>query len=199
MPDGVVRNVQGNVVDKQVDKLQDIHDKISEIDLDGNVRRELRGIRHADKGIDYDNLEDPNQKKQYDARIAGIEIEAKNWKKLEEKEPENSIKKELFKLANDFCVVKKSEMELRAGLRPKSEDAQKDLDEESRNNDLTRFERFKRWAKENIAGVSAVAISIAGIVTAVVMTGRNAIKKAAKPVGQFGKALANVAKKAGLP
>ncbi len=69
----------------------------------------------------------------------------------------------MFKLANDFCVVKKSEMELRAGLRPKSEDAQKDLDEESRNNDLTRFERFKRWAKENIAGVSAVAISIAGL------------------------------------
>ena len=28
------------------------------------------------------------------------------------------------------------------------------------------------------------------------MTGRNAIKKAAKPVGQFGKALANIAKKA---
>ncbi len=62
---------------------------------------------------------------------------------------------------------------------------------------ITRFERFKKWAKENITGVSAVAISVAGIITAVVMTGRNALKKAAKPVGQFGKALANIAKKAG--
>ena len=46
-------------------------------------------------------------------------------------------------------------------------------------------------------GVSAVAISVAGIVTAVVMAGRNAAKKGAKAVGDFGKALANLAKKAG--
>ena len=196
MPDGVVRNVQENVVAEQGDKLQDIHDKISKIDLDGNVRRELRGIRYADKGIDYDNLGDPNQKAQYDAKISGIETETKHWKELEKKE-QDPVKKELFKLANDFCVVKKSEMELKAGLRPKSDDAQKDLREETEKNDLTRFERFKKWAKKNITGVSAVAISVAGIVTAVVMTGRNALKKAAKPVGKFGKALANLAKKAG--
>ncbi len=44
--------------------------------------------------------------------------------------------------------------------------------------------------------MSAVAISVAGIITAAVMTGRNTLKKVAKPVGQFGKALANIAKKA---
>ena len=52
-------------------------------------------------------------------------------------------------------------------------------------------------AKENITGVSAIAISVAGIITATVMAGRNAVKKGAKAVGQFGKALANLAKKAG--
>ena len=44
--------------------------------------------------------------------------------------------------------------------------------------------------------MSAVAISIAGIITTVVIAGRNAVKKGAKAVGQFGKAFANVAKKA---
>ncbi len=44
--------------------------------------------------------------------------------------------------------------------------------------------------------MSAVAISIAGIITTIVIAGRNAAKKGAKAVGQFGKALANVAKKA---
>ncbi len=68
--------------------------------------------------------------------------------------------------------------------------------EEAERNDLTRFERFKKWAKENITGVSAVAISIAGIITTVDIAGRNAAKKGAKAVGQFGKALANIAKKA---
>jgi type II secretory pathway pseudopilin PulG len=52
--------------------------------------------------------------------------------------------------------------------------------EEARTNDLTRFEKFKRWAKENIAGVSAVAISIAGIITTVVIAGRKAVKQATK-------------------
>ncbi len=71
------------------------------------------------------------------------------------------------------------------------------IGEETERNDLTRFERFKKWAKENITGVSAIAISVAGIITATVMAGRNAVKKGAKAVGQFGKALANLAKKAG--
>ncbi len=90
-------------------------------------------------------------------------------------------------------------MEGKANQRPTSEDAQKELREEAERNDLTRFERFKKWAKRNITGVSAVAISVAGIITAAVMAGRNALKKAAKPVGQFGKALANFAKKAAPP
>ncbi len=50
------------------------------------------------------------------------------------------------------------------------------IGEETERNDLTRFEKFKKWAKENITGVSAVAISVAGIITAAVMTGRNALK-----------------------
>ncbi len=87
-------------------------------------------------------------------------------------------------------------MEVRAGKRPESEEALSMIQEETERNDLTRFERFKKWAKENITGVSAVAISIAGVITAAVMAGRNALKKAAKPVGKFGKALANIAKKA---
>ncbi len=60
------------------------------------------------------------------------------------------------------------------------------IQEEAQRNDFTRFERFKKWAKENIAGVSAVAV----------IAGRSAVKKGAKAVGQFGKALANDAKKA---
>ena len=88
-------------------------------------------------------------------------------------------------------------MEVKGGQRPESEDVQEMIREEALTNDLTRFERFKKWAKENITGVSAVAISIAGIITAAVVAGRNAVKKGAKAVGQFGKALANIAKKAG--
>ena len=195
MSDEAVESVQENVAGSLEDLVQDKYDYISKNDLDGNIEREIRGIPYVDKDIDYDNLEDPNQKIQYDSKIASLKKHAKYWKDLGEKE-QDPTKKLLYDTAKELCIAKKSLMEVRAGKRPESEEALSMIQEETERNDLTRFERFKKWAKKNITGVSALAISVAGIVTAVVMTGRNAIKKAAKPVGQFGKALANLAKKA---
>ncbi len=196
MSDKAAESVQESVVGSLEDLVQDKYDYISKNDPDKNIEREIRGIPYVDKNIDYDNLEDPNQKDQYDAKIAGLKEDIKHWKNLEEKE-QNPTKKLLYKTTKELCITKKSLMEVRAGKRPESEEAQTMIGEETERNDLTRFERFKKWAKKNITGVSAVTISVAGIITAAVMTGRNTLKKVAKPVGQFGKALANIAKKAG--
>ncbi len=196
MSDEAAESVRENVAGSLEDLVQDKYDYISKNDPDKNIEREIRGIPYVDKNIDYDNLEDPNQKDQYDAKIAGLKEDIKHWKNLEEKE-QDPTKKLLYKTAKELCITKKSLMEVRAGKRPESEEVQTMIGEETERNDLTRFERFKKRAKKNITGVSAVAISVAGIITAAVMTGRNALKKVAKPVGQFGKALANIAKKAG--
>ncbi len=91
--DEVRKSVREDFVAEQGKKLQVIHDKISEIDLDGNVRRELRGIRYADENIDYDNLEDPDQKKQFDAKISGMDIEAENWKNSKRRSDKAQSKK----------------------------------------------------------------------------------------------------------
>ncbi len=131
-----------------------------------------------------------------DKRSKSLKEDIKHWKDLEEKE-QDPTKKLLYKTAKELCDAKKSYMEVRTNQRPESEDALSMIQEEVERNDLTRFERFKKWAKENLVGVSAVAISVAGIITTVVISGRNAVKKGAKAVGQFGKALANLAKKAG--
>ncbi len=93
-------------------------------------------------------------------------------------------------------TVARAHLVLKAGFRPESEEALSMIQEEVKTNDLTRYERFKKWAKKNIAGVSAVAISVAGIITTIVMAGRKAVKQGAKAVGKFGKAIANLAKKA---
>ncbi len=131
-------------------------------------------------------MEDPNQKAQYNAKIAGFKANIEPWKELEEKE-QDPVKKRLYKTAKELCIVKMSYMEVKAGFRPESEEAFSMMQEEVRTNDLTRFERFRNWAKENITGVSAVAISIAGIITTIVVAGRSAVKKGAKAVGQFGR------------
>ena len=173
-----------------------MYDEIHNDDLDKNIVREIDGIMRVDDAVDYDNLADPNQKDQYDLKIAGLKVNIGHWRYMEQQE-RNPTKKQLYKTAKELCIAKKSYMEVRANQRPESEEALSMTREEVERNDLTRFERFKRWSKENLVGVSAVAISVAGIITTVVISGRNAVKKGARADGKFGKALANLAKKAG--
>ncbi len=196
LSDEARESVRESVAGSLEDLVWDKYDEISQSDLDKNIEREIRGIIHVDDNVDYDNLEDQSEKDQYDAKIAGLKVNIEHWKNLEEKE-QDPTKKLLYKTSKELCIVKKSHMEVRANQRPESEEALSMIQEEARTNDLTRFERFKKWAKENLVGVSAVAISVAGIITTAVVAGRNAVKKGAKAVGQFGKALANLAKKAG--
>ena len=66
------------------------------------------------------------------------------------------------------------------------------------NNDLTRFERFKRWAKRNnLGGISVIAVSVAGIITTIVMGARTVVKKGASATGRLARALRKIAEKAG--
>ena len=81
-------------------------------------------------------------------------------------------------------------------LKPEHEEANSII-EEVRNNDLTRLEKFKRWAKDSLVGVSALAISIAGIITTIVIGARKALKKGAQATGKFAKVLYNLGKKLG--
>ncbi len=196
LSDEARESVRESVAGSLEDLVWNKYDEISQSDLDKNIEREIKGIPYVDKNIDYDNLEDQNEKDQYDAKIAGLKVDTEHWENLEEKE-QDPTKKQLYKTAKELCIAKKSYMEVRANQRPESEEALSMIGEETERNDLTRFERFKKWAKENITGVSAIAISVAGVITATVMAGRNAVKKGAKAVGQFGKAIANLAKKAG--
>ena len=176
----------------------------TDVIVDENLRREINGIMHTDDNVDYDELNsedpDPAQTNQYNAKINGLKENITYFEDLERRET-NPDRKFVYKSAKELCILKKSQMEVKAGIKPESEEALSMIQEEVEINDLTRFERFKRWAKENLLGVSAVAISVAisvaGIITTVVLSGRNAVKKGAKAVGEFGKALANLAKKAG--
>ena len=155
LSDEARESVRESVAGSLEDLVWDKHDEISQSDLDKNIEREIKGIPYVDKNIDYDNLEDQSEKDQYDAKIAGLKVDTEHWKNLEEKE-QDPTKKLLYKTAKELCIAKKSYMELKANQRPESEEALSMIQEEADANDLTRFERFKRWAKENLVGVSAM-------------------------------------------
>ena len=53
--------------------------------------------------------------------------------------------------------------------RPSHEETKSIIDEESKESDRGRLERFKKWAKENIVDISAVAIAIADIIITIVV------------------------------
>ena len=85
---------------------------------------------------------------------------------------------------------------LEMGLQPESEGGKHRFREIVRENIRTKFERFRKWAKENLGAIAAIAISIAGIITTVVVAGKKTIVGASKGLGAVGKALAGLAKSA---
>ena len=145
MSDMAAESVQESVVGSLEDLVWDKYNEISQSDPDKNIEREINGIPHVDDNIDYDDLEDPNQKTQYNAKIAGLKVNIEHWKELEQRE-QDPTKKLLYKTAKELCIAKKSQMEVKAGFRLESEEALSMIQEEAQRNDLTRFERFKKWA-----------------------------------------------------
>ena len=62
---------------------------------------------------------------------------------------------------------------------------------------LEDLKKFKKWAKENLLSLSSVAIAVAGIITTIVVSARNALKQGTKAGGNLGKAIANIGKNFG--
>ena len=124
-------------------------------------------------------------------KIDGFDREHQHWKNkanLETAEPKKSI----YKSFSEIAKLQADKMRLENNERPISEEGIQILNENAEESDLGRLERFKKWAKENLLGLSAVAISVAGIITAIVIRARNALKQGAKVVGNLGKAIANI-------
>ena len=144
--------------------------------------KELRDLLMDIPGMNDENLEN-----------GGLETQKKYLKGIAENSSERkaALCRQIIKL----CKLKEDEIRLRTNQRPKTEEAQSMVEEEAQQNDLTRFERFKQWAKRNLGGISVVAISVAGIITTIVMGARTAIKKGARATSKFARALPKVGEK----
>ena len=123
-----------------------------------------------------------------------LKTQENKFRQLARDEPK-LLEKSLYEAMAEACVLKADEIRLRRNERPESETVQSMIEEEAQQNDLTRFERFKQWAKKNLGNISLAAISVAGIITTIVMGARTAIKKGAQATCKFAKALAKVGEK----
>ena len=117
-------------------------------------------------------------------------------KKAQEAENEGKIERaKLLRTTADTAQLKADYIRLRNNIPVESEEVQSILDEEIETNPLTRFEKFKKFAKENLLGLSAVSVSIAGIITTIVIAGKSAVKAGANATKKFAKGLSKVAEK----
>ena len=180
--ENIPEDLTDSVLSESLERLdEEISERANEISVNmtENELRELRGIL-AEKGNSGEE------------KIKFLEVEGKHWR---EKSGEGGPKAKLYEAMADIVDLKTDEIRLRHNLRPESERARSIVEEEADTNDLTRLERFKRWAKKNIGGISVVAISVAGIITTIVMGFRNAVRKGASATSKFAKALAKVGEK----
>jgi hypothetical protein len=186
-PQELVDSVLENIAERMDDELSNRSEAIGNSTIiTENELRELRGILNV-KG---------NSGKE---KIDHLEIVKNHWKELAE--TERTVGREqkalLYEAMADMAELKADEIRLRSNERPKGPKAMSIGEEEVEINDLTRFERFKKWEKENIFGISAVAISVAGIITTIIMGARSVAKKGGRATSKFAKAVANLAGKVG--
>ena len=178
LPDYVVKDILNASVETLVDEIDQITATLTEQEL-----REFAGVL---------NPKGPTA----EVKIKALEVQADHWKaeRQEAKIPSEITKLESLektaRLQADFERLKNNE-------KPVHKETLDIINDEVQENDLSRLERFKQWARENLIGFSAIAISIAGIITTVVIAGRKAVKETAKGVGRVAKALFNLGKKLG--
>ena len=139
LPDITVStDLEQSVLRNSIENLESfIDDKVAEIEansvtLDREKIREFRGIaKTGDHNLDN----------------GGLKTQETYFRDLAKAEP-NVLKKKLYEEMADVCVLKADEIRLRRNERPESLTVQSMIEEEAQNNDLTRFERFKKWAKK---------------------------------------------------
>ena len=193
LPEEVVNSILDSSIERIEEEIEERTATLSEQDL-----REFAGAL---------NPKGPTA----EIRIKALEIQADYWKKvrLEAEDVVNSdgaseylVKKAKGQVSMLESLEKTARLQadnerLKNNEKPIHDETLEIIDDETLNNDLGKLERFKEWAKANLIGLSAIAITIAGIVTTVVIAGRRAVKSAAKATGKLAKALVNIGKKLG--
>ena len=127
-------DLEQSVLRNSIENLESfIDDKVAEIEANSVTinREKIREFRGITKTADH-NLDNGGLKAQ--------EIYFRDLAKAEQ----NVLKKKLYEEMAEVCVLKADEIRLCRNERPESTTVQSMI-EEAQNNDLTRFERFKKW------------------------------------------------------
>ena len=192
MPEEVVDSVLLSSVERIEDKIEERTASLSEQQL-----REFAGVL--------------NPKGTPEIKIKALEVQADYWKKVR-LEAEEVVKTDgaseyivekakgqasLYDSLEKTARLQADSERIKNNEKPIHDESLEIINDEIETNDLSKLEKFKEWAKKNLIGLSAIAITLAGIATTVIIAGRSAVKATAKATGKLAKALVNLGKKLG--
>ena len=190
LPDSAVEDILNMSVERISDNIDELNATLTEQEL-----REFAGVLNP-KGSVGDRI------KALEAQADYWETVRKETEKVAEEGSPNEVERARSEISKLESLEKTARLQadfkrLKNNEKPIHEETLEIINDEIQENDLTKLERFKNWARENLIGSSAIAISIAGIITTVIIAGRKAVKNTAKGVGTVAKALFNLGKKLG--
>ena len=191
LPDYAVEDILNTSVEKISEEIDQITTTLTEQEL-----REFAGVLNPKGPTAEDRI------KALETQVDYWESVRKETEKVVEEGSPNEVEKAKLELSKIESLEKTARLQadferLKNNEKPIHDETLDIINDEVRENDLSKLERFKQWARENLIGFSAIAISIAGIITTVVIAGRKAVKESAKGVGKVAKALFNLGKKLG--
>ena len=184
--------VLSDVEERLSDRFEEKKEEVLEVRRGGLTKAEVDALIGV---LSFDRTQKMTPKEQIKFLT---EAELPHWReKLKEakKEDKNSVRTKQITGVVEIMELKADMLRIRNNIKPETGLVKKLIRTEAKIGDISRLRRFTNWAKENLLGLSAVAISAAGIITTIVIAGRGAVKAGARATKEFAKGLAKVAEK----
>ena len=181
---------------------QHTHDSAPDSDIiEDRVDIELfRGVKERVKQINNDikelNQNDPDYEKRVTLNIQALRTHAKNFE-LKAQRLKDGSQKDRLKIFQKVTEIEIDKINLKIDKPLEYQETLRILDNEVENNPGVKWEKFKKWVKENKWGVLSVTFGVGSFIASIIMAVRNAVKTVAKGTSSFGQSVVKVLKKLG--
>ena len=169
--------VLSDVEERLSDRFEELKDEVLEVRRGGLTKAEVDALIGV---LSFDRTQKMTPQEQIKFLT---EAELPHWRekaKQAKKEDENSVRTKQITGVVAVMELKADMLRIRNYVKPETNLVKKLIKTEARIGDISRLRRFTNWAKENLLALSAVAISVAGIITTVVIAGRGAVRSGAR-------------------
>ena len=171
----------------------DIIEDRADIELFRGVKERVGQINNDIEELDPN---DPEYEKRVTLNIEALRTQAKNFE-LKARRLKDGSEKDRLKRFQKFTEREIDRINLKTDKPLEYQETLQILEDEVKSNPGVRWERIKKWIKDNKWGVLSVTFGVGSFIASIIMAVRNAVKTVAKGTSTFGQSVVKVLKKLG--